>query len=541
MTIAPKFQLTSFVKVSVLALLSLAIAACSSTDGGNAPESYDIVINNGRVIDPETKFDGIRNVGVKDGRIVTITEDAITGNDTIDATGFVVSPGFIDTHTHSSVKYNIKMAMMDGVTTAMDYELGGMNIGAWYDQEMGQWPINYGTCVSHEQARMMVLDKLNLTEPIDAKDAFTLRAKSKEDGMESWSVQVSTKAELENITKILDENLRQGALCIGTTVGYAAVGISSYELFEVQRTAARYGRPIGSHTRYHGTNKPPQEATLGADEVILNAMILDAPLVYSHNNDWGWWEIEEKLSIAREKGYNMWAEYYPYEAVSTAIGAAPLAPEIFINVLGYSYEDAMYDPTQSKFLSQAEYEDVLAKDPGRTVIVYNRMRTEWMPDWLTLENVTIGSDAMWSNNPEDNWDTDPAKYAGHPRTSGSHTTILRLGREHKVSLTQSISQLSYWPAKFLGKTGLTFFDERGRIQEGMVADIVIFDPKTVKEGSSYDVGQNGLPPIGLPHVIVNGKFVKRDNQAIKEMAGLPVRYPVEETGRWQPVKAKQIK
>ena len=82
-------------------------------------QDYDIVILNGRVMDPETEFDGVRNVGIQDGKIATITEDAIQGKDTLDATGHVVAPGFIDTHTHSSEKFSIKMSMMDGVTTGL--------------------------------------------------------------------------------------------------------------------------------------------------------------------------------------------------------------------------------------------------------------------------------------------------------------------------------------------------------------------------------------------------------------------------------------
>jgi len=73
----------------------------------------------------------------------------------------------------------------------------------------------------------------------------------------------------------------------------------------------------------------------------------------------------------------------------------------------------------------------------------------------------------------------------------------------------------------------------------MVADIVIFDPATVAEGSSYKGGENGLPPKGLPHVIVNGQFVKRDNQATGVMAGLPIRYPVEEDARFIPASTEQ--
>jgi N-acyl-D-amino-acid deacylase len=96
--------------------------------GTAAAEDYDIVINNGRVMDPETMFDAVRNVGISNGKIATITKEAIKGKDTLDAIGHVVAPGFIDTHTHSSNKFNIKMSMMDGVTSGMDFETGGLNV-----------------------------------------------------------------------------------------------------------------------------------------------------------------------------------------------------------------------------------------------------------------------------------------------------------------------------------------------------------------------------------------------------------------------------
>ncbi len=91
----------------------------------------------------------------------------------------------------------------------------------------------------------------------------------------------------------------------------------------------------------------------------------------------------------------------------------------------------------------------------------------------------------------------------------------------------------------LGEAGLQQMKERGRMQEGMVADIVIFDPETVAEGSTYKKGENGLPPKGLPHVMVNGQFVKKDGKATDVMAGQPIRYPVEKKGRFVPASKKQ--
>ena len=169
-------------RTAVVALLITGIAACST----DAQETYDIVILNGRVMDPETEFDAVRNVGIIDGRIITITEDDISGADSVDATGHVVAPGFIDTHTHSSDKFSIRMSMMDGVTTGLDLEVGAVNIGAWYEREAGQWEMNYGQVVSHELVRMQVHDGLEHDGPQDAVNVFDLRAASVADDGVPW-------------------------------------------------------------------------------------------------------------------------------------------------------------------------------------------------------------------------------------------------------------------------------------------------------------------------------------------------------------------
>ena len=522
-------------KLSVVFVFVAMIAITGAVQAAD----YDIVILNGRVMDPETKFDAVRNVGIKDGKIATITEEMIEGKETIDATGHVVAPGFIDTHTHSSDKFSIKMSMMDGVTTGLDLELGALNIAAWYEREKGKWPMNYGQVVAHEMVRMVVHDGLELHDPVDATQVFTLRAESVDDGVEGWSVTVSNLEQMNQIAELLDENLRQGALGIGSTPGYAKTGISTYEQFEVQRAAARYGRLTGFHTRFHTQTTPPTEATLGFAEVFTNAALLKAPLLICHDNDYGWWEIEEKLVMARDLGMNMWAEYYPYAAGSTAIAAEALRPESLEDILGLAYKDVMYDPSEDKYFSKEEYLKVAEEDPGRTVVVFNPARNEWMESWVKMPHMTVGSDAMWSTDSSLNWDSDPAKFAGHPRTSGTHSTVLRLAREANVPLMFTLAQLSYWSAEHLGKAGIKQMDVRGRLQEGMVADIVVFDPKTVTQGSDYKKGMNGLPPKGLPHVIVNGQFVKKDNKATDVFPGQPIRYPVEEKGRFVPATTEQ--
>ena len=386
---------------------------------------------------------------------------------------------------------------------------------------------------------MVVHDGLELNDPFDATDIFNLRAETvKGDDVSGWSVTVSNLDQINEIARILDENLRQGALGIGSTPGYTSKGISTYEQFEVQRAAARYLRLTGFHTRFHISSRTPTEAQMGFAEVFTNASLLGAPLLICHNNDYGWWEIEEKLAMARAKGMNMWSEYYPYAGGSGSIGADGYKPESVEGMLGLKYEDMMYDPSQDKYLTKDEYLKIVKEDPGRTVVGFNPARREWMPYWLRTPHMTVGSDAMWATKPR-SWNDDPAKFAGHPRTSGSHSKVLRMAREERVPLLFTLSQLSYWSARHLGDAGLESMQVRGRMQEGMVADIVIFDPQNVTEGSSYKAGEQGLPPIGLPHVIVNGVFVKRDDKATNQFPGQPIHYPVEEQPRHVPASQKQ--
>jgi len=111
---------------------------------------YDLVILNGRVMDPETMLDAVLNVGVKDGKIAAITKEKTTGKETLNAKGLVVAPGLIDTHFHSLDGLSMKMAARDGVTTGMDLEIGAINVDEWYAAKKDQWPLNYGTTISQE-------------------------------------------------------------------------------------------------------------------------------------------------------------------------------------------------------------------------------------------------------------------------------------------------------------------------------------------------------------------------------------------------------
>ena len=151
--------------------------------------------------------------------------------------------------------------------------------------------------------------------------------------------------------------------------------------------------------------------------------------------------------------------------------------------------------------------------------------------------MTVASDSMGGVGTDGKllpWDADYTKYAGHPRTAGAHAKTLRMGREQGVPLMFTLAQLSYWSALHMGDAGLEAMKERGRVQVGKIADLTLFDPRTVTDKATYKAGENGLPSTGIPYVIVHGTIVVEDSKVLPVKAGQPIRYSVEQKGRFEP-------
>jgi N-acyl-D-aspartate/D-glutamate deacylase len=118
---------------------------------------YDRVILGGHVMDPASQLDAVRNIGLQGGRIAVITTEAIRGRDTVDARGLVVAPGFIDLHAHGQTPETYRFQSLDGVTTALELELGTSDVAAWYREREGGERINDGVSIGHIKVRMTVL------------------------------------------------------------------------------------------------------------------------------------------------------------------------------------------------------------------------------------------------------------------------------------------------------------------------------------------------------------------------------------------------
>ncbi len=439
---------------TAISFILYAFAFMGSSSIGLA-QDYDLVITGGRVMDPETMYDSVANVGIKNGRIAVITKEAIAGNDEIDANGLVVAPGFIDTHVHGVDPFLIKLRLRDGITTAMDLEAGAIRVGEWYERkaETG-WQVNYGTNASHPIARLLVHDpEVEVVGPVDFSTAPKYLNSAAADGVAGWSTTRDTVETMNAVSRLVDEDLRQGALGVSAMPAYMARGLTTYALFEAQRVGARYGRHTAVHTRFHLSSATPTEAAIGFDEVFANAAVLGAPLLVLHDNGYGWWEIEEKLQLARARGMNVWSEYFPWASGSTIISADFLRPEIWADTYGNKYEETIYDPQLDKFYTRDEFVETSRAEPARNIVIIMKWREPWLPLWLSVPHMTVASDSISGHRPDGSllpWGADYSEYAGHPRAAGNHARTLRLARENNVPLMFSISQLSYWAAKHLG-------------------------------------------------------------------------------------------
>ena len=501
---------------------------------------YDVVINNGRVMDPETNFDGVRNVGIKDGKIVAITEDAIKGKETIDASGHVVAPGFIEGHQHATDQFSRKVNLRDGLTTQMDFEAGAGDIAKWYADHEGKTQANYGMVVLSTFARLSVLDSPEIAAMgndmggLFAHVVGAAAANAQKEGRKpGWSATLPNKEQMTEIMRLVDEGLRQGALGVGIPVGYMTTGVTQYELYKYQELASKYGRISNAHVRFAGV-RPPTGGQLGVQEMLANAMVLDAPFLASHlNSNMDWEYTIPLINDAREnRGAKVWGEVYPYAAGGT-IASTDILTESSMAQMNITYSNVSnLDGTR---WDKAMYEDVRKNDPARSILIFNNP-PEDIAKWMAQPGVVIVSDGMAiqdENLEYYPWDSPYEGKSVHPRSAGTRAKVLRMVREDKnMPLMEAISKMSYLHAKYFDELGgIPQFRTKGRVQVGADADIVVFNPDTVTDNSTYEPGMGALPSTGIPYVLVNGVVVVKDSTVQKVFPGKPIRFPVLETGR----------
>ena len=508
-----------FTQICLVMCLSLSAAA----------NDYDTVILGGRVIDPETGYDRISNVAISDGAIALITEEPVKGKKSIDATGRIVSPGFIDLHSHAVNLSGYRMQAAQGVTTALELESGVLPVAEWYAaQAEKRLPINYGAASAWTFARIATFTG---TQP-ESTAAYFQGAQGRSD----WKEEIASPGQLAQILERVEQGLKEGALGIGINAGYAP-GYGHKEYFELARLAKRYDVATFTHARYMSVLEP-QGTFEAIQELVANSALTGARMHICHINSNSLRDIDSTMDLldrAKARDFHVTAGAYPWSAMSTVINAAMFNGPDWKDRVGYTENSFQLGDQR---LSDAQIEAIQEKAPG-TIVVYHFLNSEDPKDVAVMDrsilhpDVLVESDTMpWfliegksvSPYAGDAWPLPPNVFS-HPRSAGTFVKILQeYVRERKLmSFPEAIRKMSLMPAQTL-EDFVPQMKKKGRLQAGMDADIVVFDPATVANRATYRAPMN--PAVGVQTVLVNGQLVLVDGELILDAApGQAIRRP----------------
>jgi N-acyl-D-aspartate/D-glutamate deacylase len=460
---------------------------------------FDVVLVGGRVLDPETGLDAVRNVGIAGGRIAAVTSEPLAGRETLDARGLVVAPGFIDLHSHGQDPANYALKAADGCTTALELEVGTADVDAWYAAREGKSLVNFGASVGHIQVRMAVMGDPPGFLPSSDSKANTVPA---------------SEAQIEEIKKRLRHGLQRGAVAMGFGIQYTGAA-SRWEILEAFRVASEFGAACCVHMRHNG-RKEPNNSTQALEEVLAAATVTGAPLhvMHLHSTSIGATPRHlQMISEAKAHGLDVTAECYPYQAGMTKLNSAVFGGN-WREDLEVDYKDILW-PATGERLTAETFEKYRKSDDYAIIFSIPESAVDAA---MAHPLVLIGSDGIW----------DPVKKQGHPRCAGTYARILgRYVRERKVlTLMEALRKMSLGPALRLERQA-PMFRKKGRVQVGADADLAVFDPERVIDRSTYE--DPTKPSEGFAFVLVGGVPVVRDGKVSStSFPGRPARGPIRD-------------
>jgi len=470
------------------ATASVALGAGVFATPAFAADEFDVVIENGRVMDPESGLDAPRNIGVRQGVIRAISRNRLRGRLMLDATGMVVAPGFIDVLAHGMDLDNNRYQAHDGVTTVLALEGDTADIDGWYAARQGKMLLNYGASIGHGEVRSRVVGR---TKREDAE------------------YRNATEAELAEILQGIEQGLKRGALAVGFGLEYTP-GTSHPEVIEAFRVAAKYSASCHVHTRF-GSLLEPDNNVAAVEEVLAASAITGAPLHIVHVPSMALSMTPYVLKMigeAQARGMDLTACCYPYTAFGTGLGSA-VFDEGWQQRFGITYSDLQWAATGERLTPEtfAKY-----RKQGGFVIAY-AIPEEAVRAAVSSPATMIGSDGGLSHG------------KGHPRSSGTYARVLgRYVREQKaLTLMEALRKMTLMPARRMERRA-PMMKNKGRLRPGADADITVFDPVTIIDKSDFN--NPAQYSEGIRHVLVNGVPVVKDGQVQDStLPGQPVRAP----------------
>ncbi len=485
----------AFISLALLLLVSFISKprpAVASLDNA----AYELVIANGRVMDPESGLDAVRNVAISGGKIRALSSDPLKGKITLDAHGLVVAPGFIDLHEHGQEPRNYLFQAHDGVTTSLELEVGTADVDAWYAARESKAPINFGVSIGHIPVRMKVMkDPGNFLPTGDAAH------------------REATPQELSAIESEVRHGLQRGALAVGMGINYTAAATHD-EIVEIFRIAAASHASVHVHLRHAGL-KEPTTGLVGLEEVIAAAAATGAPLHVVHITSMGLKNTPHLIAMvkgAQKQGMDITTECYPYNAGSTSLESAIFDPG-WQERQGITFKDIQWSKTGERLT--AETFDKFHREGGNVVIF--SIPEEAVRTAIADPIVMIASDGSRITGPKI-----------HPRGQATYARVLgHYVREEKIlDLMTALRKMTLMPAQRLQNRAPAFKD-KGRIRVGADADITVFDPQRIIDKATFDDPYQYSD--GIQFVLVNGTPVLKDGQLVEAaFPGRPARAPVSQ-------------
>jgi N-acyl-D-aspartate/D-glutamate deacylase len=452
--------------MAAMRITTLALIVCGSAF---AQVSYDVVIRGGRVIDPETSLDAVRDIGIRGNQIAAVSEQPLSGSRVIAASGLVVAPGFIDLHDHDQTAAGYRLKAMDGVTAALELEIGPPDVHTFLDQRRKGVLTNYRTSASHAWARAAIFG----LPAVGDQEIVPRTGPATNDP--------ATPEQIQLIQQRLRAELNAGALGVGLGIQYTP-GATRQEIIEMFRVAAERDMPVFVHSRGSGIES--------VGEVIAAAAVTGAPLHIVHINSSCLRDAPECLRMvagARGRGLDVTTEAYPYVAGMTQINSALFNPG-WKEKLGMNYSDLMI-PSTGERLTKERFDQLHAGSEPLSIVMFNN-RQEIVDEVIANPLVMIASDGL----------------AGHPRDAGSFARVYaQYVRERRtLSLLDAVRKMSYMPALRLERSTPAGC-KKGRVQVGADADLVILDPETFRDQATFE--KPAVASFGVRYLLVNGTLV----------------------------------
>ena len=467
--------------------------ACVAVPGAGP---VDLLITGGRVMDPESGLDAVLNVAVRDGVIVALSEDTPEAHEVLDVAGLVVAPGFIDLHAHGQDPESSRYQARDGVTTAMELEIGVYPVDPWYAAREGRALIHFGASVSHQDARHRAFGVM--VAQTSGEGTFSL---GRDGASDAYLYEAASEDELRRLTVLMGRGLDQGGLGFGFGISYTP-GARHLELLRLFAAAADRQVPVFIHLRSAGAFRAGG-AIAPFQEVVANAAATGASVHIVHMNSSAGEAAPSALALirgAQAGGVDVTTEAYPYTASASRI-ESPMF-DGWTNRAAEAYQELQWVETGER-LTEKTFRRYRAQ--GGWVIMHGR--SEPTNEWIVGQpDVIAASDGIPFSEGR-----------AHPRGAGTFARVLgHYVRERGVlSLMDGLRKMTIMPAQRL-ETVAPDMAAKGRVQVGADADLTLFDPDRVIDRATYDAPDQFSE--GILYVLVAGTFVVRDQTLVDGVA-----------------------